>query len=400
MTVTIRISRRTVDALEPKTKPYIAWDNGLQGFGVKVHPSGRRCFVLRYRVGGGRAGKSREPVIGVDGTVTPEAARHVARNWLAKIALGEDPAADRRRGDAVQTMSDLFDRYLTDHAQRHKKPLSVRGDRSLIEKHLRPAFGSIPIGEVTRARIAKWHGGLATTPYQANRGLALLSKVFHLAEVWGLWTEPTNPCRGVNKFREAKRERFLSAEEFDSLFATLDRAAAGALLTEKGNRVWPYAITAIQLLIHTGARSSEILTLKWDWIDLDRGRVDLPDTKTGRRTLILSQEAVAILRAVARIPNNPFVIAGAKPGTHLVNLKDSWDILRRDAGLDGLRVHDLRHSYASVAAAGGMSLPQIGALLGHNSPQTTARYAHLADDVLHRSAAVVSGSISKRRRRT
>lgn len=391
----IRISRRSVDALKPAGKPFTVWDSALSGFGVKVHPTGRKAYVLKYRISGGRGGKSREPVLGVDGKITPDAARQAAKAWLAKVALGEDPAEERRRVKAA-TMNELFDRYLEVHARKHKKARSIKADLSVLGTQLRPKFGKVAVPEMTRSRISEWHASLADRPYLANRGLALLSKVFNLAIVWGLWTEPTNPCRGIKRFKEEKRERFLSDEEFRRLFTVLDDAEAGRLRTKHGSRIWPYAVTAIRLLIHTGARSSEILTLRWDWVDMDLGRAILPDSKTGRRVLILSEAALEVLRATRRVQGNPHVIVGAKPGAHLVNLKDPWAVIQTAADIEDVRIHDLRHSYASMAAAGGMSLPQIGALLGHNSTQTTARYAHLADDVLQRSAAVISDRIASK----
>ncbi|MCR9088796.1 MAG: site-specific integrase [Rhodobacteraceae bacterium] len=390
-----RISRRAVDAMTPRDKRYYVWDTQLAGFGVKVLPSGRKTFVYKYRTSGGRAGVGREPVIGVDGTVTPDQARKVAQHWAAKIALGEDPAADRQTARSSERMSELFERYLRDHAELHKKPTSLRNDRATIENMLRPAFGATRVKDITRGEIAKWHSKLRETPYAANRALALLSKALNLAEVWGLREPGSNPCRQIKKFKEERRERYLSEAEFGRLFDVLDEAEIG----DQGAQpvVSPYAIAAIRLLILTGARTSEILGLQWDWVDFESNVAVLPDSKTGRRTLYLSSEAMAVLTQIPRLEDNPFVIAGSKAGRALVNLKRPWTILRATAGLQDVRLHDLRHSYASVAAAAGMSLPQIGALLGHNSPQTTARYAHLADSVQHQSAAEIGARIGRTR---
>lgn len=395
----VRISRRAVDALEPRDKRYYVWDTQLAGFGVKVLPSGRKTYIYKFRTSGGRAGLSREPVIGGDGKITPDQARKVAQNWAAKVALGEDPAADRDAARASERMSELFERYLNDHAELHKKPSSLRNDRAMIENLLGPAFGSLRVKDVKRSEIAKWHSKLSKTPYAANRALALLSKALNLAEVWGMADSGTNPCRQIKKFKEDRRERYLSEAEFGRLFEVLDEADTGASDSSWQSVISPYAIAAIRLLILTGARKSEILGLKWNWVDFENCVAVLPDSKTGRRTLYLSSEAMAVLAKIPRLERNQFVIAGAKPGRALVNLKRPWEILRAAAGLQDFRLHDLRHSYASVAAAAGMSLPQIGALLGHNSPQTTARYAHLADSVQHRSAAEICARIGSTRKR-
>lgn len=388
-----RISRRAMDAMTPRAARYYVWDSQLAGFGVKVMPSRRKTYVFKCRTAGGRAGVGREPVIGVDGSITPEQARKVAQGWAAKVALGQDPAADRQTARAAERMADLFARYLLDHAALHKKPSSVLNDRAMIETTLRPAFGTTRVKDMARSDIAKWHSKLSRTPYAANRALALLSKALNLAELWGLREPGSNPCRQIKKFKEERRERFLSAAEFRRLVETLGRAAAGALGGDPPAVMSPLAVGAIRLLILTGARKSEILGLHWDWVDFDKGLAVLPDSKTGRRRLFLPPEALDVLRGIPRLADNPNVIASARPGHCLVNLKRPWEIIRQEAGLPEVRLHDLRHSFASVAASAGMSLPQIGALPGHNSPQTTARYAHLADSVQHQAAAEVGARI-------
>ncbi|MDJ0821565.1 MAG: tyrosine-type recombinase/integrase [Paracoccaceae bacterium] len=391
----VRISRRTVDALNPRDTKFYAWDTIIAGFGVKVLASGRKIFVFKYRTGGGRSGKSREPVIGHDGTITPDQARKVAQKWAAQVALGQDPSADRRAQNTAPKMVELFTRYLTDHADKHKKPRSAQEDRAMIDKVLTPAFGKIRVKDISRADIARWHTKLSKTPYRANRALACLSKALNLAEIWGMRPINSNPCKGVTKFKEEKRKRYLSSTEYAKLFGTLEKAEAGEVKTESGSPLSPFACAAIRVLILTGARRSEILSLEWSWVKLNDGVADLPDSKGGARRLYLEPGVVAVLASLPRLHDAPFVFPGAKSEAPLKDLKRPWDTIRKAAGLHDLRLHDLRHSYASVGAASGMSLPQIGALLGHKSSQTTARYAHLADEVQHRSAALIGAHLAE-----
>jgi integrase len=208
-----------------------------------------------------------------------------------------------------------------------------------------------------------------------------------LAEKWGLRLDGTNPCRHVEKYPERKLERFLTAEELARLGETL-------LQAEQTRTELPSALTALQLLLFTGCRLSEILTLRWDYVDLDAKCLRLPDSKTGAKTVYLSEPALEVLRSIGRNSSNPFVIMGAKPGSHLINLRKPWGRIRAKADLRDVRIHDLRHSFASVAVAGGLSLPTIGALLGHSQPATTHRYAHLAGDPLREATNIIGNRIA------
>lgn len=390
-----KITKRMVDGLEPNERPYVVWDSELPGFGLKVSPAGRKSYLFRYRFGGGRGGTSREPVIGTHGQLTPDEARRVAKAWSAEVASGRDPAVKRRTDRDAPRVEQLFERYLQEHACRHKKPSSVANDRRMIELHLKPLLGKKKVADVHRQDVVQLKNGLASTPYEANRAMALLSKMMNLAEAWEWRPQGTNPCQHVAKFKEEKRERFLSDDEFSRLSLALDAAEDSALLSPRGTPISPYAIAAIRLLILTGARRGEVLGLQWDWIDRDAGRAMLPDSKTGRKPIYLSAKVFEVLDKVSRQKDNPYVIVGGKPGTHLVNLKDPWSVIRQAANLNDVRLHDLRHAFASVAVGAGMSLPLLGALLGHRNPSTTARYAHLADDPQRQAAAVVSARIDE-----
>jgi len=402
MSNTVKLTKRAVDALKPSAARYVAWDTELAGFGVRVSPTGRKSYVFRYRASGGRSGRSREPVIGVHGPITPDQAREIARTWAALVAAGGDPAADRESLRQAPTVSDLLDRFITDHAERNNKPSTVRNVKQTIENHLRPALGRIKVRDVTRADISKFHGSLRSTPYQANRALALLSKAFSLAEVWGLRSDSSNPCMRVQRFEEKARERFLSEKEFAALGDVLAKAERGELIPKGKDApvyVSPQAITAIRLLLFTGARVSEILGLRWEFVNGENNTAELLDSKTGKKTIHLPPAALEVLNDLERPASGKgYVVRGGRGNGDacqpLVNIKKPWGILRTAAGLDGVRLHDLRHSFASAAVAGGMSLPMIGALLGHRDVKTTARYAHLADDPIRAAAAQVGNRIA------
>jgi integrase len=256
-----------------------------------------------------------------------------------------------------------------------------------VELFINPELGHHRISDLARSDIGGFHSRLAKIPYQANRALGVLSKMMNLAEEWGLRADGSNPCRHVKKYREQKRERYLSLEELQRLGQTLTNA-------QKRKSEDQFVLAAIGLLILTGARLGEILSLKWDHIDFAQGILRLPESKTGAKVIYLNTSAAQLLRAIPRLDQNPYVIAGKNPDAHLVELQKPWRRLRAEAGLNDVRIHDLRHSFAAIAAGAGMSLPMIGKLLGHSQPVTTARYAHLAADPMRAAAELVGAKIA------
>jgi integrase len=379
-----KLNKRVVEAAEPNVKDIILWDTELRGFGCKITPKGKRVYFAYYRT---PVGQQRRPKIGDHGPMTCEEARDIARQWLAKARTGSDVSAARKAERAAPTMSDLAERYLTDHAELKKKPKSVASDKSLLRLHILPALGIMKVANVSRAEVIKLHHSMRQTPGAANRALALLSKMFNLAEKWGVRPDGSNPCRHVEKNPERKFERYLTANEFARLGDALNEA-------ERTQTEMPSVIGAIRLLAFTGCRLSEILTLRWDWIDRERGCLNLPDSKTGRKTVYLGAPALEVLNRIEKEPENPYVITGRNPGTHLVNIRKPWHRIRSNAGLDELRIHDLRHSFASFGAGAGLSLPMIGKMLGHTQAQTTQRYAHLGADPLKRAVDTVTSDIA------
>jgi integrase len=381
-----RLTIKSVEAVQPGTRDIVLWDTELRGFGCKITPAGRRSYLLQYRTA---EGVQRKPAIGAHGAIKPEQAREIARVWLGEIAKGNDPALVKKQKRDEINVGQLCDRYLSDHAATRKKRSSVRNDLDMIDRLIRPSIGPITVSTVTRSDISKLHHSLRGTPYQANRCLALLSKMFSLAERWALRPDHSNPATNIDRFPERARERYLTPPELRRLSDVL-------ALEESRRTTSPAAILAIRLLLLTGRRLNEILTLQWSAVDLKGEIVRFEDTKTGALTMQLSPAALLVLTAAKATASSTavYVITGKNPGTHLINLQKAWRKLRLLAGLEDVRLHDLRHTYASVAAGLGLSLPMIGKLLGHTQAATTARYAHLATDPVRTAAHAVGAAMS------
>ena len=256
----------------------------------------------------------------------------------------------------------------------------------MLDNHILPALGGMKVGEVGREQVTDLHYSMRGQPHAANQALKIVAKMLSLAMEWGLRGHGPNPCRAVRKYRTRPRERFLTGEEYTRLGRAVDALEAKGTVSH-------HAAAAIRLLVLTGCRRNEVLELRWDDIDRTAGELRLRDGKTGARMVPLTPAVSEVLAGIAHAEDNPWVIVGQKPGTRMTNVNDPWLLVRAEAGLDDVRIHDLRHSWASRALAMGESLSMIGKLLGHNRLDTTARYAHLARDSERASAALVGGSI-------
>jgi integrase len=394
-----RITKRAVEAVEPTAKPVLLWDDQLPGFGVKVLPNGLRRYLVKYRAGGGgRAAAQRWYTLGTHGAITAEQARDLAQQVLASVARGEDPQGDKFAFREAPTMAELWERYVRDHLPMKKKT-SQYDDRQKWRDYIEPKIGRRKASQVRRDEIDAIHKSLADRPYVANRVLALLSKLFNLAERWEMRADGSNPCRHVIKFKEFARDRYLSGEELVRLGAALREGLATQSET-------PYMVAAIQLLLMTGARLNEVLKAQWDWVDLDRRVINLPDSKTGKKPLFLSESAVDVLKGLQALSTSkdcPYVIRGRARDVPLTNLAKPWKRLCERAEIEGVRLHDLRHTAASIGVANGMSLPVIGRILGHTQARTTQRYAHVDIDPALAAAdqigATVSAALGLKKRR-
>ena len=376
------LSDRAVDALAVADRDIIYWDRDLPGFGVRVYATGAKTYLVQSR---GRAG-SRRVALGRHGVVPAEEARKRGAEVLARLRAGKDPdpAAERTGGP---TVADLAERYLREHVAVRCKPLTFRNYRHVIQKNVLPILGRIPVAGLERRHVAELHYQLRRTPVSANDAVNALSRMLNRADAWGMVPPGSNPCRGMRRYRTRRPERFLTEHEFRRLGETLD-----ALEAEGG--IPPHAAAALRLLMLTGCRRGEIVGLRWADVRLDRSEIQLADSKTGPRTISLSPPAVRVLADLQRPAGNPWVIAGKKPGTRLPHITYYWYRVRKRARLEDVRLHDLRHSFASRALALGEPLPMIARLLGHTKIQTTARYAHLARDSVRDSADRVAASIA------
>ena len=380
------INKKAVDALAARQREYMLWDDKIKGFGVRVHPSGRKVYLVKYR----NRGRVFKRTIGPHGAVSPAAARVRAAEMITIAKTGRDlmGRVPTLEADGSETVHDLARRFLEEYVPAHCKPSSAHSYDIAIRQHVLRRLGNRRVADVTRADVAALHHRMRGTPYAANRTLGILSAMFSAAELWGLRPQGSNPCRYVKRFRESRRERFLS----DGEYRRLGVALRDAELT--GTEAAP-AVAAIWLLMLTGCRLSEIMNLRWENVALDASELRLPDSKTGAKIVHLGEPAVEVLRAIERKKDNPWVIAGRRPGTRIASLQFPWNRIRKRAGLEDVRLHDLRHSFASGGLLVGEGLPMIGKLLGHRHVQTTARYAHLADDPAKTAADRIARRIAK-----
>lgn len=419
-----KITKRTVDATKAEQRNIFVWDTETKGFGLKVTLAGRKVYLLQARLNG----HLKRWTIGRHGSPwTPDTARTEAVRWLGTIADGIDPAEAKLRAKNDMTLSNLCTLYVEEGCTT-KKPSTLKVEKGMIERHIKPLLGKRRLLQIDRAQVERFlrdvadgktavdtktgfrgraivRGGRST----ANRTIDLLSSILNFAVARGLCSD--NPTRGVKKFRQEHRNRFLTGEELARLGEVLTAAETGYALSEdcrakgeprkSGRRGVadpdrgenPVALAAIRLLLLTGCRKSEVLSLQWDWVDFDRSVLRLADSKTGAKIVPLGAPALQLLQAQKRVEGSNYVFPSSIGEGHLVGLQKIWGRIRTSAGLADVRLHDLRHSFASVGVAGGDSLYIVGKLLGHTQARTTQRYAHLADDPVRATADKISRHI-------
>ena len=391
-----KVNLTSVKSLQPGE---ILWDTEFKGFGCRCQKEGK-FFIFKYSL----HGRQRFYTIGKwEGKLTPEAARHEAEVLRGQVRKGIDVAAVKDAAKKIPMVKEAFTSFLEEVKAKRSDRTHTEYER-IFERIIEPEIGNYRVEVVSRADIAKLHHSQKDTPYQANRVLALLSSFFSWCDRNGHRMDGVNPCRHVEKYKEAARERFLSEAEVYALGKALKKYEKdnkyfkeSPFKKKKSNKKEENISTrfiteAIRLLLLTGARCNEILTLKWTDVDFERKLIRLQESKTGQKTIYLSAPALLLLKDIPQIEDNPYVICGKNEGRHLVNIKDAWKEIRDNAELSDLRIHDLRHNYASTAVASGHHLKVIGSLLGHADTQTTERYAHLANDPLQ----TANDAISKR----
>ena len=386
----IVISRKIVEGLPASDREVVFWDRELSGFGIRMYPSGSKVYIVQTRANG----RSMRITIGRHGMVSADQARREAAQLISTAKAGGNPVPSIRsnakapRSAAAPSLAEVAERYMSEHVEVRCRSATVAKYRNLLDRYILPELGNLCFESIGRERIAALQYKLHEIPTTANRTVTLLSQIHKAAEGWGIASEYGNPCRFIRKYPERNRERFLSEEEFHRLGKALSEM-------EAEGRICPRAVAAYHLLMLTGCRRNEILTLRWEDVDLEAGELRLRNAKSGPRQVALSPSAVSILEKLylASDRANPWVIASRRRNKHLAGLNRGWLIVRERAGLPDVRIHDLRHSFASRALAMGESLPMIGSLLGHRELQTTARYAHLAQDSVKISAARVAESL-------
>jgi integrase len=409
-----KITKSTVDAMTPTDARFVVWDTEMKGFGVRVSTEGRKTYVVQYRLGG-RGSPCQQVKLGVHGQITADQARKLAQQALGEIAAGVDVAAEKRRRRRERrdapTVEQCSTEFMDIHVRQKLKPTSARNYQLIFDTIVNPAIGKRLIKDLTFGDVEKLHHERRTTPFQANRTVAVLSKMMSWAIRAGYRPDRQNPCKGLERFRERRRQRFLSEVELSALGAAIRQAETEGVpwtidsdkptakhlpkdAAERRTLLSPFAAAAIRLLVFTGARLREILTLKWAHVDLAAGVLRLPDSKTGEKTIALNPPSIAVLVGLPRLDGNPYVIPGDLPGSHRADLNSPWRAVRKLAGLDGVRIHDLRHTLASHGRAAGLSLSLVGGLLGHKNQSTTAGYAHLWDDPLREAANKVGARIA------
>ncbi len=401
-----RINKSNVDRLACAAgkSMEVLWDDALRGFGVVALPSGRKTFIVQCK----RNGRSQKVKIGLFGPMTAEQARTQALNLLGAIESGADPIAERRAARAVRTFREVADDFMTQHVLAKRKPRTAESYSCLLDKYVLPEIGRKRIIDVGRADVARLHSSLGETPRQANAAVSVISAIW----TWAARREETefwkNPASRLERSPENRWERYLSSEEMARLGEALRRAETegvpwvdeepqskhGAKPENRRSIFDPFAVAAIRLLILTGMRPREVLNLEWRHVDFEHGALFLPDSKTGRKTIILGGPALSLLAELPRVEDCPFVIAGRSIDKPRADLNRPWVAVRRYAKLEGVRLYDLRHSFASVGAGASLGLPIIGKLLGHTQPSTTNRYAHLDADPLRHAADAISASIA------
>jgi integrase len=397
-----RLTKRAVDALKPNpTADVLLWDTRTRGFGVRVKPSGATSFVVAYYAPGLHRVR-RRITLGAYPTLTVDGARTKAVALLARVLNGEDPAKERteaKRAAERETVETLFAEYLDDGRARFKLR-TVEAFESVSRLYILPALGRLPVAKVTVRDVAQLHHDLRDKPHQANRVVEVIRAFYFWLARRGLFAGP-NPARHIERYPENPRERFLSVEELARIGQAMrvaetlglpsapehrprrtapKRERNPGMFAERLEPANPIAVAALRFLLFTGWREQEALTLRWADVDLGRGFATLGDTKSGKSVRALGAPAVELLAAQPRVKGSPYVFPGRDPMKPLEGVRRLWHAVRFEAGLEGVRLHDLRHSVASFAGGRGYSLFLIGKLLGHKTARSTERYAHLADD--------------------
>lgn len=403
---------RFIDRAPAGADRVIVWDADLPGFGLRLMESGAKFYVAAYRNAHNR---QRRLTIGRHGKVTAEEARAIAQDVFSAVRAGKDPLVERQVLRAAPSMNDLLDRYMTQHVEKHNRESTQVEVRSIVDRLIRPKIGSRQAAAITREDMAELHESLSSMPRRANNMLSVASKAFSLAEIWRLRPDGSNPCRRIERFKENKRSRFLHVDELARLGTTLRLAETVGLpwqvgpekptskhLAKPDNRRTRYArvtTAAIELLLFTGCRLSEILGLKWSDVDLKAGVITMRITKAGepQRTLITAQARLVLLDLQRIKGTGQWVLPSTvdpKTGLTKSALEQAWQRIRVAAGIPDVRLHDLRHTVGTYAGQSGANAFMIRDMLRHADLAITDRYVSRDDGPLRTLSEMVSDRIA------
>jgi len=381
----VKLTKKVIDEAVITGKRYYIWDSEIPGFGLAVQKTGYKSYFLDYR---NASGTARRLKLAIVGEITPDEARKKAAALRLQISQGIDPLTTKQLEKQELTFAEVSREYMEKYALVFKKPRSIQNDKSYLKNHILPYFGKMKITEITRKDINHFHYSLSHIKTTGNRCIEVISKIMNLCEEWSYRPENSNPCKGLNKYKEESKEIFLSLDEISRLQAALDK------VLEEGEST--YFVALIRLLLLTGARLSEIMTCKWEYVNFERKLIELPDSKTGKKKIILCDRCIAIIQSLPKQPDNSYlIISERKVGSHLTRPKKAWSRLLKVANLKKVRMHDLRHTNASISLQAKVPLEIISKRLGHSSIQTTMRYAHLADDQIRNATNDLSNTLGR-----
>ena len=379
----IKLTKSAVDAAKPEAQAIELRDTLVPGFLCKITPAGRKVFMLQYRT---NAGERRKPALGMYGELTVEQARSLAQNWLAEVRRGGDPSAAKAEARKAPTVEELCKKFMEDYSKKRNKPSTRVGYQGVINRNIIPLLGRKKVQDVKRPDIAGLMEKLSYKPTEANKVFSVLRKMFNLAEVWGFRPDGTNPCRHVPMFPAGKSTHLISDEDMGKLFRQLDKIEAEGL----ENYVIPLAI---RLQFEFAGRRSEIVTLEWEWVDLENRRVVWPDSKTGGMSKPMSEEAYRLLSTAPRQEGNPYVLPSPRhPGQHLTTGEyyGGWSRALKAAGATHVGTHGIRHRSATDIANSGIPVKVGMALTAHKTVAMFMRYVHTEDDPVRKAAELVA----------
>ena len=379
----IKLTKSAVDAAQPQAQPVELRDTLVPGFLCKITPAGRKVFMLQYRT---NAGERRKPALGQYGELTVEQARSLAQEWLAQVRRGGDPGAAKTEARKAPTVKELCAKFMEDYSKHRNKPSTQKGYQGNIDRNIIPILGRMKVQDVKRPDVAAMMKKLDYKPGEANKALAVLRKMFNLAEVWGYRPDGSNPCRHIPLYTGGKTTRLITDDEMAKLFKYLEQIEAEGLV--------PYVIPlAIRLQFEFAARRSEIVLLEWEWIDLENRRVVWPDSKTGGMSKPMSEEAYRLLSTAPRQEGNPYVLPSPRhPGEHLTTGEyyNGWSRTLKAAGVPHVGTHGIRHRSVTDIANSGIPVKVGMVLTAHKTVTMFMRYIHTEDDPVRQAAELVA----------